>query len=335
LHILNDSNRIKTPHQTPEYGNKHTMKPCRLRNQQQKHFNSLRQSDLIRIKPETQAAPAFTLIELLVVIAIIAILAAMLMPALSSAKVRAQATMCMGNSRQLMLAWVQYSNENADRLVNNYDTASIQADLALPTPTYASWVDDFMDWSPNSYVTNLVGIRSCPFNSFLSGNVAVYKCPGDNYISGVQVAVGFASRPRSYSMNCFFGASKPTWLPGAGNEFYPAYRQFLKTSQIPGPANFYVTLDEHPDSINDGYFDNNADPNGNNWVGKEWADNPGANHNGACGFSFADGHAEIHKWQSSRCTLLPVRYGTISRQTFDAAGLADANWYANRASALR
>ena len=287
----------------------------------------------------SRASQAFTLIELLVVIAIIAILAAMLLPALNAAKIRAQATMCMGNSRQLMLAWIQYSNENADQLVINWDTASIQADIALKTPTYASWVEDIMDWTGSSSVTNLLGIIEPSFNTFLSGNTGVYKCPADKYLSGIQQHIGWVQRPRSYSMNCFFGASHPNWYGGGGNEFYGGYRQFLKMTQIPGAANFYVTLDEHPDGINDGYFDNDADPDGTKWINsngsQKWADTPASFHGGACGFSFADGHAEVHKWKSTKCTILPVTFGPLPHNTFDAAGLEDAYWIATHSSVLR
>src|SRR5271168_4953351 len=155
----------------PQYGNKNTMKPRQLRNMPQKFFNHPRKFDFDRAKSRISAGRAFTLIELLVVIAIIAILAAMLLPALNQAKTRAQAIKCMGNSRQLMLAWIQYGNDNNDHLVNNYDTISIQNDLASTPPVYASWVEDIMDWTALSYVTNTYGIRACPFNSYLSGSV--------------------------------------------------------------------------------------------------------------------------------------------------------------------
>jgi prepilin-type N-terminal cleavage/methylation domain-containing protein/prepilin-type processing-associated H-X9-DG protein len=302
-----------------------------------KHFtNQIRPSSVQR-QIHDRADRAFTLTELLVVLATLGILSVLLLPAQNITQSgSSKSFQCLNNLRQRAVAWTLYSEENHDRLANNYDTASIQADLALPKPTYASWVEDIMDWSPQSYVTNLVGIRATPFNSCLSGNVAVYKCPADHFLSGVQKAVGWPARPRSYSMNCFLGATKPNWYNGAGNEFYPAYKQFLKMGQIPAPENLYVFLDEHADSINDGDFSNDADPDGTKWINsagsQTWADIPASYHGGACVFSFADGHSEVHEWKSTLCTILPVTFGPLPHRTFDAAGLADGNWIATRSS---
>ncbi|HTY87699.1 MAG TPA: prepilin-type N-terminal cleavage/methylation domain-containing protein [Candidatus Acidoferrum sp.] len=299
----------------------------------------------------SKARCAFTLIELLVVIAIIAILAALLLPALASAKEKAKSLGCMSNSRQLMLGWLQYANENNDRLVNNYDTASIQADLALKNPTYATWVDNVMTWTIGSPAADQCFNPSYTMNALLYNfvnNLAVYKCPADDYLSNLQKLAGYAARPRSYSMNCFFGASTPNWLSGppsgprdsGANEFFPSWRQFLRTTQIPDPSNLYVTLDEHPDNINDGYFKNGANPDitdGTSWPGGVWGDIPASNHRRAGGFGFADGHAEVHLWQSRTCTIFPVQAQPgaslphIKLQN-DPAGIADASWLASHSS---
>ncbi len=290
-----------------------------------------------RIGPWSRASQAFTLIELLVVIAIIAILAAMLLPALGKAKIRAQAIECMGNSRQLMLAWIQYYNDNDDQLVNNYGGLQVAAEER--NQTYRSWVNDFMTWQVadnlGNPVTNTDGITMAPFYKY-AGSLQIYRCPADNYLSQAQKAAGFQFRPRSYSMNNFFG---PTFPPEQGaattaNHTFPNYRQFLKSGQIPTPADFFVMLDEHPDSINDGYLETNPDP-----TTTVWDDLPGSYHDGACGVAFADGHSEVHKFKSRVCTIIPVTYSNNKPWTpfandASGAGQADGLWIETRASIL-
>ena len=291
----------------------------------------------IRLMPKITAKTGFTLIELLVVVAIIAILAAMLLPALAKAKIKAQATMCMNNSRQLMLGWMQYANDNDDRLVNNFDENNVM--LEAKNQTFRSWANDFINWNTKDQLgtldTNYDGILLAPFYKY-TGSMAVYKCPSDIYLSALQRRAGYPliARPRSYSMNCFFGATTPAWNSSA-NEFYPSYRQFLKQSVMHNPANLYVTLEEHPDSINDGFFQNDASPKI-----KQYNDLPGSNHAGSGGFGFADGHSEVHKWRNTGITIQPVRYvDTISAAAFstDPTGTAyqDGQWIASHSGELR
>ena len=299
-------------------------------------FGSDREPRATRRHRPGEGRRAFTLTELLVVLATLAILAVVLLPALGSTQPgSAKVFQCLNNLRQMAVAWTLYSEDNHDRLVNNFDIPSTQTEVA--NKTYRNWINDIMDWSISSYVTNLDSIRLAPFYSY-TGSIGVYKCPADNYLAPIQQAVGWTARPRSYSMNCFFGATTPTSTKDS-NFFYSNYRQFLKTSAMPNPANLYVMLEEHPDSINDGLCNNNANPNVAAWSPARWSDLPGSNHAGAAGFSFADGHSEIHQWKSYKCTILPVKFSSLSMALFGSdttgAAMQDAQWLASHSSVPR
>lgn len=266
----------------------------------------------------------FTLIELLVVIAIIAILAGMLLPALSRAKAKGQGIKCMSNLKQLQLVWHLYADDNSDKVTSSGYTSPVE-------PT--AWVDGWLNFEgTNPDNTNFSALRDpnrSKFANYLTA-VDVYKCPADS--SAVRIGTHSVLRVRSMGMSQAY-AGPGDWLDPAGfqvNGTSKKYRVYYKTADIvdPGPSSCYVMLDEHPDSINAGGFANMMveSPGAARIV-----DFPASYHNGAAGISFADGHAEIKKWLDER-TKPKVKFNNNLTLNVSSPNNPDMIWLSDRTS---
>jgi len=231
----------------------------------------------------------FTLIELLVVIALIALLAAMLLPAISTAKARTQGMACLNNNRQLAAAWLLYADDHNDRLPYNLGGPNRES---VAQRTNLNWVNNILNWELDPDNTNTATITEASLAPYASRVAGIYRCPADSVLSAIQRQAGWSRRVRSYSMNMMVGDAGDLSQQGF-NLNNPDYVQFFKLSSIPKPASIFVFLDEHPDSINDGYFLNKA-------YYREWMDLPASYHNGAATFSFADGHSLMRRWQYAK-----------------------------------
>ena len=254
----------------------------------------------------------FTLIELLVVIAIIAILSAILLPALSQAKGRAQAILCLNNTKQLTLGWQLYADDFERRLP--YNLGMVGSSFRTPL----NWVNNVMTWGLDPDNTNTATLTEASLGPFVSQATAIYRCPSDHVVSAAQSAAGWDRRIRSYSMNAMVGDAGDFSTNGF-NINNPEYTQFFKITQIPQPTEIFVFLDEHPDSINDGYFlERDYYP--------EWHDLPASYHNGSAAFSFADGHSSLHRWTQPDTYRPPIPDGANLPISVSSSGNQDLEW---------
>ena len=243
----------------------------------------------------------FTLVELLVVIVIIAILSAILLPALAKARGRAEGIACLNNTRQMILAWQLYANDHDSLLPYNLgmNDTSFRTNL--------NWVNNVMTWNIASDNTNVATITEASLGPYIGRAASLYHCPSDRVLSSLQSAAGWDHRIRSYSMNAMVG-NAGNFSTNGFNVNNPGYQQFFKSTQIRQPAAIFVFLDEHPDSIDDGYFLNKhatTTKGGYGTATQEWHDLPASYHNRATTFSYADGHASLHRWLNAT-TLQPL-----------------------------
>jgi len=252
----------------------------------------------------------FTLVELLVVMAVVGILAGLLLPTLARSQAKARGLFCQNNNKQLAAAWLMYADDHSQRLA--YNLAGTVAD------TNINWAAGVLDWELTADNTNLADLTEAALGPYAAKASTIYRCPSDSVLSAQQSAAGWTSRARSYSMNASVGDAGDLTSSGV-NTNNPGYVQFFTLTSVPVPARIFVFLDEHPDSITDGYFVNRS-------YYPAWIRLPASWHNSGATFSYADGHTETYHWKCAS-TMPPTFADAVPEWPIDVSDdPRDFNW---------
>jgi type II secretory pathway pseudopilin PulG len=230
------------------------------------------------------AGGAFTLLELLVVLAVLTLGILVLTPVLAHTQPSSRTAQCLSNKRQLALACAMYPGDWNDYLMPNAYAGDPRG-----------WCSGLENWSSSSANTNTDYYTTNALARYVGGQIRLYKCPSDTLPSDN------GDRIRSISMNCMMMGAIP---PPGGNSYNSGWRLYKKCSDLtaPSPAMAWVFCDESMYSLNDGLLQLGLNS-------FDYPDIPAAYHGGANCFTFADGHAEAHRW---RCTVAPAGYGLLN-----------------------
>lgn len=290
--------------------------------------------------PSRVAFRGFTLVELMVVVAVIAVLAALLLPALALAKGKARMVECLGNKRQIAIAMSAYTSDNGDRIVNNgldhLNPTTLQEDpnnanlkIKGLAPTWCTGVVRWFTWSSITNTRAVADPNIATLAAYVGLQGKIYRCPSDNYLSGEQRAAGWTARVRSVSMNWYVGDG---WLGGGGGapidkKTYDRYNTYyVKDSDFrqQSPAMVWSVMDVHPDSVGPCFAYNT-------FVEDEWVINslPGGMHAGSGTLAFCDGHAEGRQWVPE-VGRAPIRY--LDVQPARVSDTRDIVWLRERST---